>query len=670
MDTARATPDAIRAPEPRRRWAGAALAFAGSAAPWVVLATVVRLIWVGVVPTIPVGDFAMYRESANYLVERGHLDPGFIYMPGFVAALALLRMAGGELLAAKVFGAVCGGLAAWPLHALTARLFDRPEGRSKPVAATAGLLYALWPGGISFASIIATDIPAAGLTLAALAALAWAASREGTRSWRSWGPHLAAGALFAMASYVRAVALPLLLVSAIYLFARGFRRAELARRLGLMALPALLLLLPWGLRNARHEGGFTLADSHGGITALMGDNPNADGTYARSLHEMWKRVTGRTFLSQPHQETDHLAWQVAKHWWRASPLWTAGMVPLRAERLLAWEHGLLYWSLYRPGVLPERYVLAAEGWRRPLTQLTDGYWLVLVIAFTMSLRPWPRQAREARAGRLLLIAAASSSAVAYLLLVAEPRYRLGIEALMIPLAAAELVALARLVRARTRRAWREELAPRAVSLLVLGLLAWWGPQAGEAWRGRGRWAVATADVNDHACFLYVTPTAPLPGARSPVRGRADHVELGPLVAEAPARTRWRLDCPWGEPLAELGHEGPTTLSFTVARPGERAADNGAGLPPLEPEIVAGLRVEGAPPVVVHATAPDVTNTVEVTFPLRRDAVARGWDVVMSVARPVDRSAEPSAVAPLAVIIDGVRVSRTQAPRAASSDGTR
>jgi len=33
------------------------------------------------VPTVPVGDFATYRESANYLLEFGSLDPGFIYMP-------------------------------------------------------------------------------------------------------------------------------------------------------------------------------------------------------------------------------------------------------------------------------------------------------------------------------------------------------------------------------------------------------------------------------------------------------------------------------------------------------------------------------------------------------------------------------------------------------------
>ena len=64
------------------------------------------------VPTVPVSDFAMYRESANYLSEFGHLDPGFIYMPGFVALLAWIKDAGGGLLAQKLLGVAAGGLGA------------------------------------------------------------------------------------------------------------------------------------------------------------------------------------------------------------------------------------------------------------------------------------------------------------------------------------------------------------------------------------------------------------------------------------------------------------------------------------------------------------------------------------------------------------------------------
>src|SRR5207253_7467555 len=92
--------------------------------PLVVLATLLRLLWVLWVPTVPVGDFATYRESANFLVEWGTLDPGFIYMPGFVLLLAGIRTLGGELLAQKLLGVAFGGLAAAAIFAITARVCD------------------------------------------------------------------------------------------------------------------------------------------------------------------------------------------------------------------------------------------------------------------------------------------------------------------------------------------------------------------------------------------------------------------------------------------------------------------------------------------------------------------------------------------------------------------
>ncbi len=48
----------------------------------VAVAFALRVAWVLAVPTKPVGDFAMYLESARYLVEQRSLDPEFIYMPG------------------------------------------------------------------------------------------------------------------------------------------------------------------------------------------------------------------------------------------------------------------------------------------------------------------------------------------------------------------------------------------------------------------------------------------------------------------------------------------------------------------------------------------------------------------------------------------------------------
>src|SRR5258708_19611386 len=119
-----------------------------------VLATALRLVWVLAVPTVPVSDFAMYRESANYLSEFGHLDHGFIYMPGFVALLAWIKDLGGDLVAQKMPGVVFGGLGAAGLYVLTVQAFE-----SRRVAIMATLGYALCPAGTAMATVVGPAVP-------------------------------------------------------------------------------------------------------------------------------------------------------------------------------------------------------------------------------------------------------------------------------------------------------------------------------------------------------------------------------------------------------------------------------------------------------------------------------------------------------------------------------
>src|SRR4051794_30827836 len=148
----------------------------------VALATAVRLGWVLAVPTVPTSDFAMYRESANYLLEFGSLDHGFIYMPGFVLMLAGVASLGGDLLAQKMIGVVLATLAAAAIFGITARLADfdssdRDGGDAQtrtarrlggcPTAVVATLFYALWPAGVALASVVGTDVPAAALIMLA-----------------------------------------------------------------------------------------------------------------------------------------------------------------------------------------------------------------------------------------------------------------------------------------------------------------------------------------------------------------------------------------------------------------------------------------------------------------------------------------------------------------------
>ena len=122
-----------------------------------------------------------------------------------------------------------------------------------------------------------------------------------------------------------------------------------------------MVLLPWALRNPRQHGALYFTDDHGGITALIGANPNSEGTYTRALNQMFKDLTGRTVLDEPHAETDRLAFDLAKDWTRFEPRYALGLVILKAERLFWSEWHLLYWPIGRPGVLvgaPARWFAA------------------------------------------------------------------------------------------------------------------------------------------------------------------------------------------------------------------------------------------------------------------------------------------------------------------------
>ncbi len=289
----------------------------------VALAVVVRLAWVLAVPTVPVSDFAMYRESANYLSEFGRLDPGFIYMPGFVVLLAWVKDLGGDLLAQKLIGVAFGGLGAAGLFALVRGVCDDDGGGEargwrrfcpSPHAALATLLYAFWPAGVAMTSVVGTDMPAAALLVGALGLLVTLAPR------RPWHAAVAFGLAMGLAAWVRAVALPLTVLAFGYWLARRERLLRAAALTAVGVAMTLIVLLPWGIRHVRQSGQLYFTDDHGGITALIGANPNSEGSYTRALNRLFQDVTGKSVLDEPHRETDRAAYAIAREWLRFEPV--------------------------------------------------------------------------------------------------------------------------------------------------------------------------------------------------------------------------------------------------------------------------------------------------------------------------------------------------------------
>ena len=542
------------------------------------LAVAARLVWVVAVPTHPVGDFAMYWESAAHLLEHGALDPEFIYMPGYVAALALVRGLGGGLFAAKLLGVAVGGLATAAVTGLAARLFDRGA------ALAAGLLCALWPAGIAVSSVLGTDMPAAALLVAAT----WLLVRDAHE--HPWRAATLFGLVMGVAAYVRAVALPFVLFAAPFWWAVGAPWRRVAAFTALSCALAFLALLPWGLRNRAAYGELFFTDSHGGHTALVGANPNSDGVYSRSLNRMFTAATGYQLAEPPHRESDRAAYALAKRWAAFEPDYALGLLAAKADRLLTHERPLLYWPVYRQGVLAGA---ARDGFARhrvALDRLADAFWYALVAAALVGLvvaasrRLWPA---------LALVPLPLALAALYVLFFAEVRYHLAIAVFLFPYAGLAwrwlLQGLRALASRRLNERGRRRLRREGVLALaaVVALFATW-PRlvaAGADLCDRHRWGVGVCHVEAQARLCAWRPTIPAPGeGLSPVRGVWDGIGLKLSTALAGAATD--VDVPPGRYRVSL------------------SADT--RLPSPSPEIRLKLIARGAP--LAEVTLPTPAGT--------------------------------------------------------------
>jgi hypothetical protein len=547
------------------------------AAALVAAATLTRLVWVLLVPTVPVSDFAMYRESANYLSEFGHLDHGFIYMPGFVVMLAGLNRAGGDLLAQKLLGVLFGAIGAAGVFGLTWALLDDADGEPAagwrrfcpcPHAAIAAALYAFWPAGTAMASVVGTDVPAAALVVAALAILAVLAARR-----LDWAAAIAFGVTMGLAAWIRAVALPLTALSiGLWLaWRRGIRRALLLT--GASVGATLIVLAPWGIRHLRESHALYFTDDHGGITALIGANPNSEGTYTRALNRMFLDVTGRSVLDEPHHQTDQIAYGIVREWWRYEPGYALGLAVMKAERLFDPEDRLFYWPAFRPGVLvgaPAARVAAHHG-ALAATGAAFGLGVLALALFGMAAAVARR-----RWAMVALLPFLLSLTATYTIFFAEPRYRLPIEMLAFSFVALAIGELARLGRAIRLRDVREIAGARAALIAGVGTVAaWWigWPRvvsAGQALRARHRWAATEVVLStEPRPRLLLWRAAPPLGLASPLAGAPEGVHL---QAGGAGRARAQVQLAGG-PLPAGTYE--LSARITAQRGGGRASLAGA-----------------------------------------------------------------------------------------------
>lgn len=250
------------------------------------LALAVRTAWALAVPIDPVSDSQAYDLFARNMAE-GH---GYAFQPGQLTAYWPVGTPALYAAVYSIFGTQYGpaaalnvliGAAVVALTMALARDWFGPR-----VGLATGLISCLWPGQVTFVSVLASEIP---FNLCWLASLYLSTRPKLHPAARA----VLAGAALAGASYIRPVAL---LLPAVFAWIRLIgpegprlwsRQSALiiAESVGSL-LVMLVLILPWTLRNDRVFGHPVLISANGGVNLWMGNNPDSSGGYTKLPDEV------------------------------------------------------------------------------------------------------------------------------------------------------------------------------------------------------------------------------------------------------------------------------------------------------------------------------------------------------------------------------------------------
>ncbi len=290
------------------------------------------------------GDAAEYLAKADRLLDDGAFD-GDYRTPGYVLFVAALRLLpGSNGVAVEVAQHLIGVGVVAATVVVGARFFTLPAGIA------AGLLAAVTPVMLGIEDAVLPDFLFGVALMAGAVVMARAASRPDARLEEL----IAAGAIFALAAYIKpaAVVAPAGIALGLLLSTRSLRRAVIGG--GVVGITVALLVAPWVVRNQVHTGHATLS-IQGGHTLFkrLFDIDNrpvpTDTAEGRKVEALQKRLVAERgpdaqlvfFVYDElraeglsEYEAISLQGRVAKRAIREAPLTYAGNTVGRVERAL------------------------------------------------------------------------------------------------------------------------------------------------------------------------------------------------------------------------------------------------------------------------------------------------------------------------------------------------
>lgn len=413
-----------------------------------------------------VGDAAGYMKWAENIAAGDWVGrEGFYQAPLYPYLLAIvMKLGGATMWHFIVVQALMGGAAVGLLSFATGRMFGRTAGL------IAGIMLATYPPAL-FATIIIQKSALDLLLTSMLVALLGISLP--TRRAISARRALALGFVCALLCLTRENALLWVPLCGIYVWwvhfsCRKSETPEIEKPVGAerpvcaFIIGCVLVLGPVAARNGLVSGEWSLTTFQSGPNFYIGNSADADGRYRPLVrgHETPQFERGDAQkLAEEAVGRKLSAREVSRYWWsQAGEDITES--PARWMKLVGYKL-LLTMNRYEIADAESLYVFSAYAYPWGLLPNIWHFGVVVPLAAMGVLVTWPRR-RELWIHYLLIASMTGSVALFFVL----ARYRLPLVPLLIPFAAAGLVALATALRQRN---WRR-LTLLLVPALVVGVV--------------------------------------------------------------------------------------------------------------------------------------------------------------------------------------------------------
>lgn len=236
------------------------------------LAGILRIIWMLWMPVSPVSDSVMYHEFAKSISEgKGYAYPAgnlTAYWPVGTPAIygALYALFGQHFEVIAIFNVFVGILTTLFIILLAQQWF------SARTAAIAGLIYAIWPSQIQYTTILASELLFNLFMIIGL--FCWHKFQN-----KQVLSTVTATLFFVCAAYVRPIALllPFILIALSFLSDTDWKKLFTTTTLTVITMA--VLISPWAVRNYHLFGEPVLISTNGGPVMWMGNNPESNGEY-------------------------------------------------------------------------------------------------------------------------------------------------------------------------------------------------------------------------------------------------------------------------------------------------------------------------------------------------------------------------------------------------------